>query len=116
MKPLQHSHRSVQRFGGRWDDYIFIHNWFDQTKAMVPDMRHRAILHNSFGIYLCEQMHGDAIVNSDGRLVSVRAIGEQHVLDDLGFIPDLKKCIETIPLEPGTWVGGSAKRTKEINL
>jgi hypothetical protein len=28
----------------------------DQTKAQVADCRHRLILHNSFGIFLCEQL------------------------------------------------------------
>jgi hypothetical protein len=94
MKPHIHANRSVRKWGGKREDYQEIHNWFDQTKAHIPDMRHRAVLHNSFGIYLCEQVFGTLITNSEGREVSVRDIGEQHVIDDLGQIPTLSACFE----------------------
>ena len=109
MKPLQHSHKTVRKFGGHYEDYMEIHNFLDQTKAHVPDMRHRLILHNSFGIYLCEQMFGDVLVNSDDTPVSVRAIAETHILDDMGFIPTLSKCLEDVELKPGAWFGGKVK-------
>ncbi len=47
MKPYEHAMVSVKRWGGVPTDYQKIHDWFDQTKAHVPDMRHRAILHAS---------------------------------------------------------------------
>ncbi len=97
MKPYIHAKNSVKKWGGKEEDYIAIHNWFDQTKAHVPDMRHRAILHNSFGIYLLEQQFGITIKNSDGVMISVRDIGEQHVLEDLGTIPTLQDCIKDMP-------------------
>lgn len=106
MKPLIHSKISVKKFGGEPSDYIDIHNWFDQTKGHIPDSRHRLILHNSFGIMLCEQIFGTLIIdkcgnivkmpyiiNSDGNQISIRDISEQHVLDDLGRIPTLEECL-----------------------
>ena len=30
--PLQHAKSSVLKFGGKEEDYIEIHNWFDETK------------------------------------------------------------------------------------
>ena len=84
MKPFLHGKVSVKKWGGKEEDYQKIHDWFDQTKAHFPDMRHRAILHSSFGIFLCEQMFGLNITNSDGKTVSVRDIAEQHVIDDMG--------------------------------
>lgn len=56
MKPYLHGAVSVKKWGGKEEDYQKIHDWFDQTKAHFPDMRHRAILHSSFGIFLCEQV------------------------------------------------------------
>lgn len=107
MKPWIHAKISSNRFGGIPEDYIEIHNWFDQTKAHIPDSRHRLVLHNSFGIYLAEQQFGKIIqkedgtleklpiiVNSNGNEISVRDIAEQHVLDDLGYIPTLSECFE----------------------
>ena len=84
-----HAKISVKKFGGAVDDYIKIHNWFDQTKGYIPDARHRMLLHNSFGIMLCEQQFGVYIINSDDKDISVRDIAEQHVVDDLGIIPTL---------------------------
>jgi hypothetical protein len=39
------------------------------------------------GIFLAEKLFGIAIVNSDGKQVPVRYVGEQHVREDLGRIP-----------------------------
>lgn len=108
MKPYLHGLISVKKFGGKVEDYQKIHDWFDQTKAHVPDMRHRALLHNSFGIYLAEQFFGVTMTNSDGKVVSVRDIGEQHVLDDLGTIPTVQDYLTHLPMLP--WLGGPKRR------
>jgi hypothetical protein len=102
MKPHLHAESSAKKFGGKPEDYIKIHNWFDQTKASVADQRHRAILHSAFGIFLCEQVFGDTITNSDNKVVSVRDIGEQHVIEDFGgkFIPTMQDWIEAIEFKP----------------
>jgi hypothetical protein len=91
-KPVEHAKRDVHKFGGQIEDYLPIHNWFDQTKAFMPDMRHRAILHNAFGIYLCEQVFGPTIKNSDGNIIATRTIAERHVLQDLKHIPTFHDC------------------------
>lgn len=101
MKPFVHSQCSAKKYGGKPEDYLNIHNWFDQTKSHVPDLRHRAILHNSFGIFLCEQVFGTSITNSDGKLVSVRDIGEDHVSEDFhGFIPTVQDFLSNIEFKP----------------
>ena len=109
MKPYIHARKTFLKYGGKIEDYQKIHDWFDQTKAHLADMRHRAVLHNSFGIYLCEQVFGTYIVNSDGHKVQVRDIGEQHVLDDLGTIPSLKDFLQHMSMVE--WFGG--QRTKK---
>lgn len=87
--PYHHSISSVKKHGGHIDDYIKLHNWFDETKGSFPDMRHRALRHHSEGIFWLEQQFGTYITNSDGKMVPVRAIGEQHVMEDIGFIPTI---------------------------
>jgi hypothetical protein len=103
--PLIHAERAVKKWGGNSRDYLAIHQWFDATKAHLADNRHRLILHNSFGIALAEQVFGPAITNSSGRRVFVREIGQQHVLEDLGFIPTLAECLAETPLRP--WMAGA---------
>lgn len=127
MKPYHHSRISVKKFGGSEKDYQQIHDWFDSTKAHIADMRHRMVLHNSFGIFLCEQVFGTMeqksdgtwvrmpyIINSDGNKVQVRDIAEQHVLDDLGHIPSLDKCFSG--MEMANWMGLSSIKNKNISI
>ena len=100
--PYYHAKSSARRFGGAPEDYLDIHVWMDQTKAHVADCRHRLILHNSFGIFLCEQLFGITIARaSDGKEVPTRLIAEQHVLEDFGgHIPTLEECLRETPIAP----------------
>lgn len=82
--PIEHADRSVRIWGGKRDDYLPIHNWFDATKECFADFRHRALRHHSWGIFDAERVFGISIVNSDGKEVPTRAIGEQHVREDCG--------------------------------
>ncbi|MDB5301046.1 MAG: hypothetical protein JWO87_2709, partial [Phycisphaerales bacterium] len=43
--PFHHALRSVKLFGGKPEDYLAIHQWFDESKAHLPDLRHRALRH-----------------------------------------------------------------------
>jgi len=127
MTPLQHAKITAKQQGvelteNKW--ILEIHEWFDKTKAHVPDMRHRAMRHNSEGIFLCEEFFAmkygaTYITNSVGRDITIRSIGEQHVLEDLGFIPTLERCLRSLSLDGNDkWLGGPAKnrRVKIISL
>ena len=98
--PFYHAQRSARLFGGVADDYLAIHSWFDESKAFMPDLRHRALRHHSEGIFLCEKIFGVTIANSDGKPVPTRSIGEQHVQDDLGWIPTLKDWLCHLEIQP----------------
>lgn len=89
-KPIFHAISSAKKFGGVPEDYIEIHDLFDCSKGAIPDNRHRALTHNSWFLSnILERVFGHTITNSDGRIVSVREIGEQHILEDfqMKFIP-----------------------------
>lgn len=102
--PLKHAESSAKRFGGKPEDYLPIHDWFDETKAFLADFRHRALRHHAEGIFLCEQIFGVSITNSDGKEIPVRYIGEQHVKEDLGRIPTAQDWLTHIKLE--RWMYG----------
>lgn len=110
MKPLFHSKSSVRKWGGTVEDYLPIHDFMDSSKAALPDCRHRAILHSSFGIFVTEKVFGTYIVNSDGKDVSVRDIAEQHVLEDLGTIPTVEKWFQGLKIEP--WMNKPVSKGK----
>lgn len=82
-----HALSSVRKWGGCAQDYLALHQWFDQSKAIFADPRHRALRHHAEGIFMLETLFGATLVNAAGRTVPVRLIGEQHVREDLGFIP-----------------------------
>ena len=114
--PLKHAESSARRFGGKAEDYLPIHDRFDESKAFFSDFRHRALRHHAEGIFLAEKLFGVAIVNSDGNQVPVRYVGEQHVREDLGRIPTVQDWL--LHITPQRWMCGQrlneeASSTKE---
>jgi hypothetical protein len=108
--PYHHALASVKKWGGCVEDYQPIHDWFDESKAFLADYRHRALRHHAEGIFLAERFFGKTIRNRDGRRIPVRWIGEQHVKEDLGWIPTASDWLKCIRPEP--WMG----RTGEITF
>lgn len=93
--PLLHAKSSVKKFGGKEKDYIAIHNWFDETKSWVGHSYHRMFRHHSEGIFECEKEFGESFINSDGKVVYTRYVGEQHVKEDCyNYIPSAKEWIK----------------------
>jgi hypothetical protein len=90
MHPYHHSLSSSKKFGGKPEDYLPIHSWFDESKRYYADTRHRVLRHHAEGIFACEDKFGVTMTNSDGDTIPVRYIGEQHVREDMGFIPSLQ--------------------------
>ncbi len=97
-----HALSSVRKWGGAVDDYLPLHQWFDQSKAILANPRHRALRHHAEGIFMLESLFGATIVNADGRTVPVRLVGEQHVREDLGFIPSFADWARLIA--PEAWM------------
>ena len=102
--PIQHAKTSVRKWGGITDDYIKIHDWFDETKAWIGHSKHRLFRHHSEGIFECERVFGKTIVNSDGKTVYVRYIAELHVQEDCnGYIPTAKEWLDGLN-NPKEWM------------
>ena len=94
-KPWIHAKSSAKKFGGNPEDYIDIHNLMDSSKGAFPDNRHRALTHNAWFVGpdgILERVFGVYIVNSAGKEVQVRDIGEQHILEDfkMQYIPTVQ--------------------------
>jgi hypothetical protein len=106
--PYHHALSSVNKWGGQVEDYLPIHDWFDASKAFLADFRHRALRHHAEGIFWCEEVFGHTITNADGRVVPVRFVGEQHVKEDLGWIPTLQDWFKHIRVQP--WMAKAGDR------
>ena len=103
--PYHHALSSVKKWGGEVQDYLAIHNWFDGSKEYYADFRHRALRHHSEGIYRMAEIFGDedgTITISTGRVIPVRWVGEQHVTEDLGFIPSVSDWL--MHIQPQAWM------------
>ena len=118
MKPYLHSRIHAKKYGGVPNDYADIDDFIDSSKQCVADVRHRAILHSSFGCFIVEKIFGRTRINSDGKTYSPRDVAEEHILQDLGFIPTVEQYLGNMRIEP--WMSGTRKserrKTKFIKL
>ena len=108
-----HALSSARKWGGTAEDYLPLHQWFDESKEITADFRHRALRHHAQGIFELERTFGAAITISTGRVVPVRLIGEQHVLEDLGFIPSFADWVRAI--QPAPWMGRTQKIETDLD-
>jgi hypothetical protein len=107
-----HALSSARKWGGEAADYLPLHQWFDESKSITADFRHRALRHHAEGIFMLERFFGATITVSTGRVVPVRLIGELHVIEDLGFIPSPTGSAASAP-SPG-WDGRSRSTSSSI--
>lgn len=110
MKPIVHAENNVKKYGGQIKDYLPIHQFMDSSKGAMCDVRHRALTHTSWFIQpdgILEKVFGVTITNSDGKVIAVRDIGEDHIMEDFdGFIPTPQDFLKNIPIEPWMHRGG----------
>ena len=106
--PYHHALSSVKKYGGKPEDYQKIHDWFDASKEICPNWYHRALRHHAQGIFECERYFGVTVLNSDGKQIPVRLIGEQHVKEDLGCIPTIEDWYKNI--QPQTWMRAKVEK------
>jgi hypothetical protein len=84
------------RWGGSPDDYHSLVAFFDQARQFAPEQAEIAdlITHNSFGIFLAEELFGCALYPSQNDhtaaappLISTRSVAEDLVYARIGSIP-----------------------------
>jgi uncharacterized protein related to proFAR isomerase len=114
MKPHIHAKNSVKKYGGRIEDYMPIHEAIDSSKSSHATVKHRAVFHSAFWIYLIERIFGATFSNSDGKTISVRDVAEDHVIEDLGRIPSLDEYLNAMKIEP--WMGGPSRKRHFVKI
>lgn len=114
MKPFIHAKQDVKLFGGKIDDYLDIHEFIDSSYHVLPDIRHRALLHNQFGLMMVERLFGQYRTNSDGKMYSPRQVAENHILADLGRIPTVENYFVNMTIQP--WMSGTLKKRRTIKF
>lgn len=114
MKPYLHANIDIKMFGGIKEDYMDIHEFIDSSYHVIPDIRHRALLHNQFGLMLVERLFGQYRINSDNREYSPRDVAENHILGDLGMIPTVEHYFKNMKIQP--WMSGTLKKRRVISF
>jgi hypothetical protein len=112
MNTWYHAKSSAKKWGGEPEQYLPVHDFIDSSKESFGDMRHRAMLHSTWGIYLAAKVFGStlSIAKTNNTIdVPTRLVAEQHVLEDLGRLPTLQDWLECMELKP--WMGGKQHRT-----
>ena len=104
MTPYKHAQSSSQKWGGIPEDYIEIHDWFDETKQFTGDWTHRSLRHHAAGIQWAIEKFGHSITTSDKKTVPTKIIAEQHVLEDCGFIPTVQDWLSPLRKTPVDWM------------
>lgn len=88
MNFFEHSLISVRKFGGDVEDYLPIHRFIDSSKLLVPNYKHRVLLHHTSAVTLCEN-HLETSVLKSG--VLIRDVVFEHLKEDFaGFCPTLR--------------------------
>jgi hypothetical protein len=109
---ITHAHSSVRRWGGTVDDYLPLHQWFDATKELIGDFRHRALRHHATGVVECEARFGLELTLSTGRRIPTRWVAEQHLIEDFGRIPTVQDWLRCLQPEP--WMTQARKLSREL--
>ena len=90
MNYWKHSLLSRKKFGGNPEDYLPVHKFLDSSKLFYYHLKHRILLHNSYGMEVCISKFGELITNIDGKKILVRDIVAEHCKEDLyGIVPTL---------------------------
>lgn len=111
-----HAVSSARRFGGTPEQYLPVHDWFDASKELHGDFRHRALRHHAHGVFEAQRVFGPTlqITLEDGsaRRVPTRSVAEQHVIEDHGFIPSLGDWLKEI--RPQRWMQNARPLSREL--
>jgi hypothetical protein len=106
-----HAQSCSKKWGGSPEDYLAIHSFIDSSKQVIGDVRHRSLYHHTLGVFLCERIFG-ATLTVGRKEIPVRLIAEQHILEDLGWLPSPADYIDGMPIK--AWMSGS--KIKEVPL
>jgi hypothetical protein len=104
VDPQRHANLSARRRGGSPDDYYALHAFFDTTKELCSDNRHR-LLHNMWGIRrVVIPLFGAKLETSGGPSVATKDVCEvDHVLADFSgkYLPTLSDFVGAIAAVEG---------------
>lgn len=116
MHYTDHAKISARKFGGKPEDYCYLHRLIDSSKHHFPHFMHRLFSHNTWFISVIDDLIGPTITNSNGSPVSVRDVLHEHLREDHdGKCPTIQDWMENIEVKakPNSWINSPSR--KEIH-
>jgi hypothetical protein len=93
----------VKKWGGIPADYQPLVDWFEWAPVTYSDLALKGYRYHAQGVFEAERTFGYTMTNSNGRVVPVRYIAEQHIkLHCCGRIPSVGDWLSCII--PATWM------------
>ncbi len=115
MKPLQHAQISQKTYGGKWQDYIEVHNFLDSSKATCAHFKHRFLLHHAEGIELGVRIFGETLKNCENQEIQVRQLLTDHLIEDVGRVISVEDWArDLLPDESDSFYKFLAKKRGQI--
>ena len=88
MNYWKHSLLSKKKFKGEAEDYLEIHKFLDSSKLFYFNIKHRVLLHHTYGIDLCIQKFGETLITAENQKILIRDVAAEHCKEDLmGVVP-----------------------------
>ena len=106
----EHSEADSEIFKVPVDVISPIHKFMESSYIVMPDTRHKSILHHSFGIFIAERIFGLTVVYGNKK-IPVREIITNHLLREFGFAPTLEYFLSELKIQ--TWMSGSLKHKRK---
>lgn len=108
MNSYMHARATAKKYGCEPEDVLAIHEFIDGSKRAFGDVRHRAMLHNTWGVWVVQEVFGPALTieRESGKkiIIPVREVAEQHIIEDLGRTPTVGDWLDNMTIE--TWMSG----------
>lgn len=98
-KPRIHALSSAKKFGGQPDDYGKIHQFMDSSKSAHAGLVHRALFHHEGATAIVEKVFGVELHVTVHTKVPVASVVEQHIVEDLGYVPNLSAYLKEFHAE-----------------
>jgi hypothetical protein len=90
-------------------DFTPIAEFFETPRRHWNDPRATVILHNTVGIYLCEQRLGQLFTRPNNRVIPTRLIAEKYVMRATGRLPTIQEQIGKLDISPAWRRNGATK-------
>lgn len=117
MNSYFHAKSAAKKWGGKPADYLPVEEFIDSSKQVIGDSRHRSLYHHTLGVWLAQKIFGVTITitkeNGGTVEVPVRLIAEQHIIEDLGWLPSPADYLNGMPIS--TWMSGAKMREEPLS-